>query len=76
MNPLTWKEIQEIFQENNCGYHIWVEFLTLGDIVPAIITEHPEIGLVAVWCAAGKNSFLSKESYGSVWVAYPISEFN
>lgn len=70
MNELTWNEIKELYDEHYNGYHIWIRMMALGDVLPAIITEHPELGIVAVWCAGKENSFLTEDMYNTIWVAY------
>lgn len=70
MNRLTWNEIKELYKEHYNGFHVWIRMIELGDVLPAIITGHPELGIVAVWCASKENSFLTEEMYNTVWVAY------
>ena len=71
---LTWEEFNNLVANSNGGVHIWVKFLEFEDedagIFAAIADHHFELGPCAVWCTDSNEKPLTKETYGTEWVAW------
>ena len=73
MKALTWEEFKDLTIRYR-SFHVWVQFLEFDDEEPdlfAALGEGNDVyGPCAVWCTDPNEKPLTKETYGTEWVAW------
>lgn len=74
LQELTLSELKYILNSQDFGLHVWVKEKGFG-LIPAIIDETTEDGIVAVWCAPIGDDPYKECDYGTVWTALIDKDF-